>query len=226
MEIDENKDHMEFDSALLNLDRYRWLTFTSTNAVTIFFQRLAKLRIDHRRLSHLFFAVVGSGTAKALRQYGYQADLVPQQYTTAGLAQELINTVKPGEYILILRAKQGSEVLTKELDRNKIPYEDIKIYDVISGKRNTQLQEKQLKQLDYLTFASSSGVCGFVNNLKITPAELPEHTKVVCIGEVTGKTLSEYGFEKVLIAGEASVEGLIECILEDSNKADCQVGGA
>ncbi|SHO47694.1 uroporphyrinogen-III C-methyltransferase [Anaerocolumna xylanovorans] len=216
LEIIDYSGKPEFDRALMSLEQYHWIVFTSSNAVNLFFQRLAKLGIDHRKLSHIRFAVVGSGTSKILMQYGYHADLVPQQYSAFHLAQELCNIVTAEEKLLIPRAMQGSEELITVLDDNNISYEEIKIYDVVSSYYTPEPGEKQIERLDYLVFASSSGVHGFFQDSDSSTRELLECTKIVCIGEATQRTLSEYGYANTLTAKEASVKGIVECIVENN----------
>lgn len=215
LEVADYSEKPEFDTALLSLEQYRWIVFTSTNAVNLFFQRMDKLAIDRRKLSKARFAAVGAGTAKALLQYGYHADLVPPQYSAYHLARELGTFVKPEEKLLIPRAEQGSEELLTILKDKNILYEEIKIYDVISKYPEAELYERQMEQTDYLIFTSSSGVHGFFRNSSGKAEELTKGRKAVCIGEATQKTLAEYGYTDILTAKEASVKGIIESILED-----------
>lgn len=210
LELVDYSEKPEFDQALQLLEQYRWVVFTSSNAVKLFFQRLRKLSVDYRKLSHIRFAAVGSGTAKVLLEYGFYADLVPEDYSAVNLAQELCKTVIPTEKLLIPRAVQGSEDLITILQEKNILCDDIKIYDVVNNPNLTELTHTRLKQLDYLVFSSSSGVHGFFqNNSRI---EVLKDTKIVCIGEATRKTLYEYGFEDVLSSKEASVNGIVERI--------------
>ncbi|BCK01017.1 uroporphyrinogen-III C-methyltransferase [Anaerocolumna chitinilytica] len=213
LELADYSESSEFDQALQSLEQYHWIVFTSSNAVRLFFQRLKELTIDHRKLSHIRFAAVGSGTAKVLLEYGFYADLVPGEYSAIKLAQELVNAVTPMEKLLIPRAVQGSEELIKTLQEKNISYDDIKIYDVLNNPNLTELSQSQVKQLDYLVFTSSSGVHGFFQSSD--KRELLKDTKIVSIGDATKKTLNEYGYNIILTAREASVNGIVECITED-----------
>lgn len=215
LEVVEVEDQSAFDKTLLSLQVYQWIVFTSTNAVEIFFRSLERCTIDHRKLSHLRFAVIGDGTREALLQYGYQADLMPHRYTTSELAYELCKQVNTGEKLLIPRARQGSEELIEILSNHQIQFEEYKIYDVRSRGIHQDLLDGKLMHFNYLTFASSSGVHGFFQELPIEPRSISKQTKVVCIGEATEKALKEYGFTDILIAEEASVIGIVECIRKD-----------
>ena len=81
----------------------------------------------------------------------------------------------------------------------------------------TELSQSQVKQLDYLVFTSSSGVHGFFQGSD--KRELLKNTKIVSIGDATKKTLNEYGYNIILTAREASVNGIVECITEDDRNS-------
>lgn len=200
----------ELQEVLEHLDRYQWVMFTSQNAVQLFFQTMKQEKIDLRRLGTLKFAVLGSGTAEKLLEYGIRADFVPSQYTVSVLAKEFAAIVKPGERVLIPRAAQGSRELTSILDEHQIPYRDIPIYDVTGGLAQGM---EDLNHLDYLVFVSASGVTAFFEKIKENQITLDKNIKIACIGNVTRKRLlQEYGDADV-VATENDVKGLIEAVL-------------
>ena len=109
--------------AIQNLSDYRWIVFTSQNGIRIFFDRVRACAVDLRKFADIRFAVVGSGCAQALEQYGFYADYIPEQYTTESLANGICAVVKSGEKVLIPRAKEGSPVLEQILSANRIDAE-------------------------------------------------------------------------------------------------------
>ena len=90
------------------LDQVSWIVFTSTNGVRIFFEAMREGRMDLRALGYVKFAVVGSGTGKALEEQGFFPDYMPEEYTTEALARGLLSRIRPGESVLIPRARMGS----------------------------------------------------------------------------------------------------------------------
>lgn len=72
---------------LSQIKKYDWIVFTSQNAVHLFFAEADKKQIDRREFAKVRFAVVGSGTKKALETYGFYADYMPKQFTTEGTCQ-------------------------------------------------------------------------------------------------------------------------------------------
>ncbi|MBX6378705.1 MAG: uroporphyrinogen-III C-methyltransferase, partial [Clostridia bacterium] len=79
----------EFDAALTNLAHYRWVAFTSANAVRAFGERLWAAGRDARALAGVSIACVGGETDRALRGWGLRADLVPETFNAAALAAVL-----------------------------------------------------------------------------------------------------------------------------------------
>lgn len=63
------------NTALLNafshLQTYDWITFTSPKGVKVFFEEMKKAKVDARKLGNAKFAVVGTGTQKALQEKGF-----------------------------------------------------------------------------------------------------------------------------------------------------------
>ncbi|HHV10914.1 MAG TPA: uroporphyrinogen-III C-methyltransferase [Clostridiales bacterium] len=209
------KDNREFDEALKSIEAYRWLVFTSTNAVELCFGRWKELQLDFRRLAKLRFAVVGKGTEEALLKQGFRADFLPSQANAVALAKELGALAKQGgDRLLIPRAEQGSEELASILEENSLCFDDIKIYDIQEADRELLPDAGQLRKFDYLTFASASGVHGLLKGMSEEELEQLKAVDMVCIGEATGQALEEYGFVHLLMAHEASASGMVQRILE------------
>lgn len=199
------------DSALADISAYSWLVLTSANGAEIFISRLRKLKIDIRRLSSLRIAVIGSGTADFLEQYGIFPELIPEKYTSAALAEALTQSVSAGENVLILRAERGSPELTEILGGNGIQYNDIKTYDVenIIEKRDDSVIET-----DFLTFASPSGVDAFFDSGFTVSAK----TKILCIGEITLESLKKRGIKGITASETQTAAGIAETIIQEVEK--------
>jgi uroporphyrinogen III methyltransferase/synthase len=218
------------------LNDYNWLVFTSQNAVKLFFDRLRILKIDMRKIAHMRFVVLGSGTAAKLLEYGYHADFVPEKYNVNDFATEFSLFLKKDitinrgdkktscrrdwEYetprILIPRALQGSAELTRIFDENGLNYTDLPIYDV-KGAATKHMDN--ISELDYLVFVSASGVAAFFEELDRRKLELPETLKFACIGNITANRLKcEYSNRKLnanpptIVANVNDVNGLINAM--------------
>lgn len=215
MELCDGPEREELAKEIHHLREYQWILFTSANGVAVFFDTFQKEQADIRSLGHLRFAVIGSGTADKLKEYGIQADFIPFHYTVSALAGEFAKIVGKAERVLIPRALQGSTELTEVLKEQGISYRELAIYDV-AGRLTGNAGH--LEELDYLVFASASGVRAFFQGISDRQIELPPHIKLACIGEITRSELGkEYGGAQ-LVAAVPSVQSLIGAILEHEQK--------
>lgn len=185
-----------------------WLVFTSANGVREFFRRLKSERVDLRRLANCRFAVIGAATGKALSAQGFRADLCPKDYTTAALAQALLETVPPQEEIVLLRSEQGSEELFQALSAERT-VRDIHLYAAVPALLAGAETKEWLNRADYLVFTSAGGVRMFLAQQAVVPSQV----KCVCIGEVTAAALVRSWDGNPIIASETSVEGIAAAIL-------------
>ena len=212
---DENSRFIE---ALKNIKVYQWIAFTSTHAVEIFFEKVKENHIDYRSLNHIRFAAVGSGTKEALRKQGFIADYMPTTYTAKALGEGLREVMSKTDRLLIPRAEKGSEELPLALQEVHIAFDDIKIYDIVSEKEKVSELLSGIEHLDYIVFASSSGVTHFIEGDATKARLLLEKTKIVCLGEPTAKTLRQYGYTQLLIADPYTAEGVVEKIIADKEQ--------
>ncbi len=203
---------------IFRLQEYRFLVFTSPAGVAEFMRELLDMGKDVRHLNVVSIAAIGSGTAKALRQYGILADVVPEVYSGKALGALLNVQCEDGDKVLLARSAIGNPELTTELQKGKdITVRDIAAYvtgegdvrvgepDGGSGLKST-VQICDINDMDGVFFTSSSTVRGFVSMFPDT-----DFTKVqaLCIGEMTAREALKYGMQ-IRIAKEATVESLVE----------------
>lgn len=196
-----------------------WLVFTSPVGVQTFFEQMGKHRLDMRNLfrgpAEIKVAAIGSATEKAVQAFGLQADLVPRVYCAAALGEELSKIAKPGSFVTILRAKEGSEELVPPLEQVGIRVEDIALYET-KYQTHEHIREKitnlfDLGEIHAVTFTSASTVKGFVHAM-----QLQDYSGILafCIGEQTAACAREYGMD-IRIAKQATIESLTELLVEE-----------
>ena len=212
MEVVPAGDESMLQKALEELKEYTWLAFTSSNGVRLFLDELMKSGRDLRALGNVRLAAVGSGTAEELKKRGLRADFIPEQYCTGALARGLAKRLTKEDRILIPRAVKGSPELTEILQEAGIPYRDLPIYDVKAREEAENHWAAALGDLDYLTFASSSGVEAFFRKIEETKTELPPDLKLACIGEATERALEKYGKRANAVGTIFTAAGLAEAI--------------
>ena len=200
----------DFDLSALTEQEQKVLVFTSANGVNVFFRRLRESRFDTRRLSGCTFAVIGKATAAALESFGIYADICPETYTSAALADTLMRKVKPGTKVYLFRSADGSELLYERLS-GFTETVDIPTYTVKAESDISHEVRRRLEKSDYLLFASSGGVKAFLREF----GEIPENVCCASIGEVTARTLRGKLDKPFVTARSATAESLAEAIKND-----------
>lgn len=194
------------DTVCVDKEKSSWLVFTSANGVRIFFETLRAKKVDLRKLAYCKFAVIGKATGETLAQHGILADLCPDTYTSEELAKQLCKEVQPDERVILLRAKHSANILPEMLEKHEIPVQDIAIYDI----EESETDCCDLSQLDYITFASASGVHRFFRKY----GNIPQTTTCVCIGTVTGEAFAAYDTRSYLTAASAEVSSIVQVICQ------------
>lgn len=197
------------------LREYTWLVFTSGNGVDIFFDYLKARHWDLRQLAHVRFTVIGEGTKDALEQRGFTSDFVPGVYTSEALAGEWIPSLGKEDRVALLRAREASAVLPRELERAGIAYDDAALYETAEDMRRAEELNRILPDMDYITFASASAVNAFA---KMAEDVSGLEGKVVCIGPVTRKAALDAGLCVYAGAASYTAEGIRDIILLDNIK--------
>lgn len=190
-----------------------WLVFTSANGVKEFFRQLKAEGVDLRRLANCRFAVIGAATGRALSAQGFRADLCPETYTTAALAQALLETVPPQEDIVLLRSRQGSGELFQTLSEART-VRDIHLYDAAPAPLPAEETQERLDQADYLVFTSAGGVRMFLEQQGCVPPQ----AQCVCIGKVTAAALARHWGKTPILAETTSAEGIAGAILHRADR--------
>lgn len=207
------EDYTPLDKAIENIKTYKWLILTSANGVTSFFNRLDNAGLDSRSLSDIKIAAIGSETAKALKNYGISADLVPPAFKAEELAETLSAEVQVGDKILLARAKVAREVLPESLRALGASVDVVTAYETVTALDNKEelLTALQNGEVDLVTFTSSSTVTNLLASLG-DQRELINNIPAAAIGPVTAETCRQNNLEPDIIAETFTIAGLTDAI--------------
>lgn len=201
------------DQAITELAIYAWVIFTSVNGVDRFFNRLEEKNLDCRQFKNSKIAAIGPATAQALQEKGLIADLVPAEYLAEGILESFAAFDLKDKKILIARALEARDVLPEQLRQRGALVDIVPVYKTVKvGAKHAALDA--LKNLDIITFASSSAVRNFV--AMFTKEELQAMTStaaIAVIGPITAQTARELGLPIVIEATEYTIPGLVIAIL-------------
>ena len=187
-----------------------WAVFTSPGGVHLTVQALRQLGRDLRALYGLRLAAVGRTTAEALDGYGLSADLTPEQYDGAHLAEALLHQLPEGGAVLLLRGSDGSPALPGRLSQAGIRVSDVPVYNTICGTAEAANLRERLRTADAAAFTSASTVRGF---MQAAGDCVPPGFAAACIGPQTAAEAEKYGL-RVKTAQNATVEALAACVEE------------
>lgn len=230
------QDWSPLDRALRNLvaGAYDWLILTSANGVRMVLERLDALGQGPQVLAAVRIATIGPATAAALESYGLSAALVPDEYIAEGVAQALRRdairrgVTLHGQRMLLARAAQARQVLSRELEGEGVRIEVVAAYQTLPVARDDERGREVItllrqQRLDVVTFTSSSTVHHFMHWLSQSapdiaillayPGKQPVRPLVACIGPITAQTARDYGLEVSVVAREFTTVGLVEALV-------------
>ncbi|RKU35171.1 uroporphyrinogen-III C-methyltransferase [Candidatus Poribacteria bacterium] len=206
---------------------YDWVIFTSVNAVEIFYERLRGNGNDARAFGTSKICAVGPKTVEALNHIGIHPDFVPSHSRGSAIAAEIADV--QGKKVLLPRAKIATADLPTGLREKGAIVGDVPLYDTIKvvsdgDNRRDEIEADLLNGgIDLVTFTSSSTVTNFLELFPAyPPAVLLADVKVAVIGPTTQKTAVKYGVQVDVIAKEASIESLVEAVIQKSGKHKAQ----
>jgi uroporphyrinogen III methyltransferase/synthase len=197
------------DGPAPNMDGYDLVCVTSPTGVRLLFERLAAAGRDARALAGARVAAIGPGTARALREHGVIADIVPERFVAESLVEALGEV--PVTRALVARASGARDVLPDALRARGAEVDVVAVYETVA-ERLDEAALSAVATADYVTFTSSSTVRFFF----AAGARPGAGTRLVSIGPVTSDALRGQGREPDVEAGRHDIEGLVEALVTDA----------
>jgi uroporphyrinogen III methyltransferase / synthase len=203
--------------AMLSLNSYDWLVFTSLNGVTAFFDLFFKHFQDLRDLGGAKIAAVGPATAAKLRELHLQVDVMPDEFVGKKIAGELAkHSSLENSKICLLRAEGANPDLPRVLEEFGAILDDIAVYKTVAETEDPfgAVDDFLKRGADWITFASGSTVQFFHArfNLPKLLKQFPQ-MKLASIGPETSKIIRSLGLEPKIEAKEHTSDGLIAELL-------------
>jgi uroporphyrinogen III methyltransferase/synthase len=203
--------------ALLELNAYDWLVFTSPNGVSTFFEYFFRQFHDMRDIGGARIAAVGPATANKLKELHLQVDLMPDEALAANIAEafaefESIDNLK----ICLLRAEVANPELPEALEALGAIVDDIPCYRTVPETADPTGSAAKLQETgaDWITFTSSSTVQHFHARFDLPGMckRFPE-LKLASIGPETSRMIASLGLQPTIEAKVHTIEGLLQSLL-------------
>ncbi|MDR2612374.1 MAG: uroporphyrinogen-III C-methyltransferase [Deltaproteobacteria bacterium] len=215
--IEEIDPNPELDRALAGLSRFAWVAFTSPNGAGIFMRALFARGLDARALAGARIAVIGPGTAEALRPWGLVPDLVPRSFVAEGLL-EAFRGAEPGP-LLLARARKARDVLPEGLASLGFAVELCPLYETGHPSPDPAWDPASS---DLTTITSASCAEGLA---ALVPEGDRARVRTASIGPVASSRARELGFTVAVESPAASIPALVGA-MEAYFRAGPAPGGA
>jgi uroporphyrinogen III methyltransferase/synthase len=202
--------------AIMGLNQYEWLVFTSPNGVKTFFDYFFKAFKDVRAIGGLRIAAVGPSTAAAVRSFHLDVDVMPEKYVSAAIVKALADFQSLDNVrILLMRAEVANREITRNLEELGAIVDDVACYRTVPetedelGTAGDFLE----KGADWITFTSASTVENFHQRFNFADVlkRFPK-VKIASIGPETTKELTKHAMTPTVEAEPHNLDGLVAAI--------------
>ncbi len=201
-------------AALAALSRYRWIVFTSQNAVRVVCDHLPEWHLTPRDVSRASVAAIGPATAEALARRGVIPTLVPARFVAEAVVEAIAGRGEvQGCRILIPRALEARDALPEGLRARGAVVDVVPVYRTVreAGDGSALAADILAGRIDAITFTSSSTVRHFVDLVGRDAATSGRFAAAV-IGPVTAATARELGIGVAIEAAQFTVRGLVAAL--------------
>ncbi|RMF40949.1 MAG: uroporphyrinogen-III synthase, partial [Planctomycetota bacterium] len=189
-------------------------TFSSPNSVAVFWRYVLQHGYDARLAAGCKIAVVGPGTADALREFGLRADFMPdaeQGYSASGLLQHLQSLRPPVRRWLVTASNESRDTLVQGLQAAGWEAERVETYRAVA---NDQLAPDvaaalEAGQIQFCTVTSAAIA-------RASFAMLQGHTdrvRPISFSPAVSEQLRALGWPPVEEAGQQTIPELIASIV-------------
>jgi uroporphyrinogen III methyltransferase/synthase len=208
----------ECDRAFDQVTSYDAVVFTSVNGVQKLLHRCEARGVALHALRSAEIYAVGRKTQLAIERAGLAVRFVPEIYSGESLAKHFESRDFSGKRVLLLRGDRGRRELETVLAHLGASVHAVVVYkniqpDLKNG--DTLWNCLENGDIDVVTFASPSAAANFSI---VVPAEklssLSKRVLVGVIGPTTREAVIRYGYHADIVAQEATVDGLIDAIVE------------
>ena len=193
--------------AARSLGGARWVGMTSPSGVRYGWPAVAEAWPE--RPDGLGLAVVGPGTAEALRGLGVEPDFQPSKASGDAFAAEL--PLAPGDRVVLLRSDIARQAIADDLRQRGADVLDAVAYRTITAADPADIRRALDARPDAVTFTSPSTVRGFLAGLE--DRGRLDGVALVPIGPVTAEAVEAAGLSVATVPDDSTVDGLLAALV-------------
>lgn len=208
-------DPAQVAAAAARVPEYGWVVFTSRHGVERLVAALEAAGVGAQALRGCRLVAVGPATARALEGEGLAAVRVPESPDAAGVLRLLLQEVRPGDRVLVVRPLEAAMDLATPLRAAGAEVDEVVAYRTVpalpAGALAPALRERPVH---YVTFTSGSTVRALLD--AAGGPEALQGVRVACIGPRTAEAARRLGLTVHVVGPGNSVEALAEAIGADA----------
>ena len=202
---------------------YEWVVFTSANGAKEFFNVFFKAFPDIRSFGPMRIACVGEATAKVVRKFNLEVELIPKRSTAEDLAKDLVATESlDSANVLVIIGNRNRDILVGLLESvGHAIVDTLAIYQTDFADVNEAPDRAKFIEngADAVVFASSSAALSYIEQEEDIVLEKGATQPIHCsMGPQTTKTLIENNLSVDLEAEDSSLESMVHSLVEHFTK--------
>ncbi len=215
---------VELRKVATNVDDFRWVVFTSVNAVTRF---MAEMR-DARAFGTALVAAVGPATADALRRAGVEPDLTPGDHRALGLVAAFpeCDDKPANNHVLFPCAGQAPATISDGLATKGWQVDRVEAYRTVTTPAPSAPILGQMAKADAVIFTATSTAESYAALRAPDGSPLGVPPVVICIGPTTAQSARELGMTGVIEARSATAEAIVDAVVEHVAQTDAGASDA
>lgn len=217
--VEPPRNPAQMDRAIKGIveGRYKWIVFTSVNAVKAVWDKIEQLGLDARDFAGVHLAAVGTKTAAAVQEKGISPEILPKPYkqNAEGLVEVFPNYVEEIDAVgrvLLPRADIAGDALVTGLEDLGWEVDDIVAYRTVRAAPPAAEIRDQIKSGGFDAVAFTSG--STARNLVGIAGKPHQRTIIACIGPSTKKVAEEMGLRVDVVPEQADVPSLVDALAD------------
>lgn len=223
IEILPQEDRNLIAETFAGIATYEWVVFTSANGAREFFKVFFKAFSDIRSFGPMRIACVGEATAKEVRKFNLEVELIPLRSTAEDLAKDLVATESlDSANVLVITGNRNREILVSLLESvGHAIVDTLSIYqtdfaDVVEASDYKDFIENGA---DAVVFASSSAALSYIEQEEDLVISENAISPIYCsMGPQTSLTLKENDFEVNIEAKESTLDSMVKELIKYFSK--------
>jgi uroporphyrinogen-III synthase len=222
IQIREPEERESCDEVIDRLSTFDWVIFSSFNGAHFF---LTRLREHGSGTIDAKIAAVGRTTADAVRSFGYNVDLIPEEFSASGILQSLKDVDIDGKRFLLPTSNIGRDELQRGLQERGALAEKLEAYRTVANRDlDSEGIRRQIQngEIDCITFFSPSAFNFFIDIMgrSIVDTIAAQPVALAATGPVTAKAIHAAKLNVDIQPAVSREDDFVQALTDHYSQAD------